>query len=66
MAITWKRLLTTDDILTVEDLYVKKNYQTFDIDYTLTGDYNGSCVGPITIADTKTLTIQDDAILVVL
>lgn len=49
-----------------EDLYVKKNKQTFDIDYTLNGDYNGSCVGPITIADTKTLTILDDAILVVL
>ena len=49
-----------------EDVYIKKNKQLFDVDYTLAGDYNGSCVGVITIADEKTLTIEDDAVLVVL
>jgi hypothetical protein len=51
---------------TVNDAYVKRNKQIIDIDYTLNTGENGSVVGPITIADTKTLTIQDGCIFMIL
>jgi hypothetical protein len=49
-----------------EDLTVKCNTQTISADYTLASGYNGSVVGPITIANTKTLTISEGSTLLVL
>jgi hypothetical protein len=56
----------SDVVAGLEDMYIKRNKQTIDIDYTLLSGFNGVVVGPITVADGKTITISDGSTLLVL
>ena len=62
MAATWKRFAYYEDI----DLYIQRNKQESDTNYTLGPSENGLVVGPWTVANGKTFTITDGCVLVVL